>query len=195
MYIIIFFIYNMTIQNRREEKLKVLSGKWWWKFSTYFSPCWSNVISFNYVSNGGQIPLFHTTPRISSFFWKSLLKCRAAFLSSMDVSIKDGKDTSFWLDCQFENSTLRCILPVLFTRWRDPLNSLADFLLLELDPNFVSLFPLRSSLIQDVIHGRDSKIWRWNNKGFTVKSFYFFLDDGGTCYCIGKALWRGPPSA
>lgn len=78
---------------------QALSGKWWGKFSISNNPCWSEIIAFNYAPSGGSIDLFHATPRIKSFFWKGLLNCREGFLSAVEVSIKDGRDTSLWLDC------------------------------------------------------------------------------------------------
>lgn len=41
------------------------------------------------------------------FYLKGLLKCRAAFQSCIDVTIKDGKETSLWLDHWYGDTSLR----------------------------------------------------------------------------------------
>lgn len=56
-----------------------LLGKWWWKFYSCSNLVWSEIIAFNYMSKGDLISLLHSTPRKASFFWKGLLKCKAAF--------------------------------------------------------------------------------------------------------------------
>lgn len=77
-----------------------------------------------------------------------------------------------------------------FTPWRDPLSSVANFIHSEPDPNLVELLPLRLSLIYGLSQGRDFKIWRWSDKGFSVKSFYSFLNNGSTRCAFNKTLWK-----
>lgn len=120
---------------------QALSGKWWGKFSISNNPCWSEIIAFNYAPSGGSIDLFHATPRIKSFFWKGLLNCREGFLSGVEVSIKDGRDTSLWLDCWMGGPTLANRWPDLFAQWRDPLSAVANFFLSKPNPLLVELLP------------------------------------------------------
>lgn len=84
-----------------------LLGKWWWKFQSYNNPVWSEIIVFNYMPSGGLITLLHSTPKKKSFFWKGLFKCRAAFVASIESTIKDGEDISFWSDRWLEGCIKR----------------------------------------------------------------------------------------
>lgn len=66
-----------------------------------------------------------------------------------------------------------------------------NFFLSVPDPNFAKLLPLGLNLFDGQTQGRDSKIWRWDNKSFFVKSFYSSLNDDGLCCTFGKTLWKG----
>lgn len=66
---------------------------------------------------------------LSFMLLQGLNPFRAAFLCSIDVSIKDEKDTSFWFDQWFEGSMLKYKWPNLFTQCKDPLSLVANFFL------------------------------------------------------------------
>lgn len=107
-------ILNLTDFNQ------ALLDKWWWKISTHRNFVWSDIVFFIYKPSRGLISFFHSIPRTKSFFWSGILKCREVFIANSMASIKDGHDTSFWLDWWSYDSILTDKWADIFSLWRDP---------------------------------------------------------------------------
>ncbi|XP_039130345.1 uncharacterized mitochondrial protein AtMg00310-like [Dioscorea cayenensis subsp. rotundata] len=170
---------------------QALLRKWWWKFLTFPGWCGSEVIQFNYGMNRWNM-FPRLTSRIS-FFWKGVLNCLPAFRSCIAHNVQSGWETLFWKDQWLDGRAPRFLWQDRFASCLHPNGSIRELSALLEQPPFVCS-PLLN-LIRDTLRAPnssapDKKIWRLTGNGaFSVKSFYYFICDGGVRCPVAKFFW------
>ena len=145
----------------------------------------STVILFNYFHHQQSWNLFQGLPSKRSFFWRDLLSCFSAFKicvsHTMTLSL-------FLLNRWVSGRTPNYQWPNAFAVSPTPFGIVKD-----ITPKFI--YFLRAGLsIDDYLislgsDSKDLKHWSLTSNGcFTIKSFYNFLIDGGTCYHPSKII-------
>jgi hypothetical protein len=151
--------------------------KWWWLLENS-EGLWQGLVRIKYVKES----LICLIPnRLNgSPLWKELMKVRHIYLRGRGYEVNNGRSVSFWQDVWLEEKPLCIIYPVLFELCLRPNCLVADMAATEWVVEFkVRLqgilrdqwYQLAAKLnLVSLNDEKDSAVWKWTSRKFTVKS-------------------------
>lgn len=156
-------------------------GKWRWKFLSNSNWGGAKVLQFNY--NEPNWDLFRRPKGRVSFFWSGVSKCLPAFRGCVTIKVHSGFESLFWKDRWFNSSAPMHLWPEEFQASTRPNGSVRElaFLLSRLPfMDALDTVQLFSGLGLSAEIDKDLKLWSLMMNGvFTIKSFYYFHNEGG----------------
>ena len=174
--------------------------KWIWKILQEPDELWFKLIKAKYLDGCN----FFSAPRKgSSQFWQGLHKVKNLFKWGAIFKVRNGLNCRFWQDCWLLDVPLKVAYEDLFILARDPEVIVADcwadndwwvdFKRTLSVKDFERWSELKEELNKITLEEDNSDIVTWaleGKGGFSAKSLYRFLTDGGMPSRVAGYIWK-----